>query len=31
MHDELDGDVWKTKIMEARVEEIPIDIIKSFL
>lgn len=31
MHDELDCDVWKTEIMEARVMEIPIDIIKSFL
>jgi len=31
MHDELDGDVWETKIMEARIKEVPIDVIKSFL
>jgi len=30
VHDELDGDVRKTKIMEARAKEIPVDVVKGF-
>jgi len=31
MHDELDGDIRETKIMEERTKKIPIDVVKSFL
>jgi len=31
MHDELDGDVWETKVLETRMEEVLINIIESFL
>ena len=30
MHDELDGDVWESEIMEADVKEVPVDVIKGF-
>ena len=31
MHDELDGNVWEAKILQAKIKKIPIDVIKGFL